>query len=382
MSMSKGKIILVSVASAWGFAVAGAGYFLWGSIAERADAEGQLERSNNKLGQYYAAAMFPSQRSITDIKSNEVLYVKWTEIAHDLARRGGKILPLESQTVFKQGLQTEVRRLLTLPGEDAEHPLADPAFLFGFDKYLGESAALPLPGELPMLIRQQDFISRFTETLSRAGATRLNTINRNLVPKPESSNHLEYAFSFTARPRAIIQTINALAAAPEFVVIEDFTFAEAADAIVDRLNAEDAAKADAEAKKKKEAGGRTAARGRAAKRGKKTAEAEPEENQMSDEERFEKMKADRIVTDPEMNAVYDVTLNLTVYFFGVDPAAAAEKPAVDEKSAVDEKPAAAEKPASPEAEKKAPRAASEKPAASASDDKAAKPEATARKEAK
>ncbi len=343
MSMSKGKTILIAASSVWGIAVCFAGYYLYCGVAERLNAEGLLLRANNKLGQYYSAKTFPSKKSIMDVKTNEVLYAKWTDMAQILASRGGKTLTLESQTVFKQGLQNEVRRLLALPGENAEQPLADPTFLFGFEKYLGESAALPLPNELPMLIRQLDFISGFAETLSSVGATHLNLVARNLVVRPDCSNHLEYTFIFTARPQALVKTLNALAAAPAFVVIEDFKFVETADAIVARLNAEDAARETAKKQKEKDAGGgRPNARQRKP-RNKKQAEETPEVK-LSDEEIFAKMKADRIVTDPEMNALFEVTINLTVYNFGPDRYAALEQhaPAAHAAAKADEKPVKAE----------------------------------------
>ncbi|MCQ2388662.1 MAG: Amuc_1100 family pilus-like protein [Kiritimatiellae bacterium] len=323
MSMSRGKIILIAASSLWGISVCTSGYYLYRGIAERMDAEGLLLQATNKLGQYYSAKMFPSKKSILDVKTNEVLYAKWTDMAEILASRGGKTLPLESQTVFKQGLQNEVRRLLTLPGESEEQPLADPSFLFGFEKYLGESAALPLPNELPMLIRQLDFISGFAETLSSAGATHLNLVSRNLVVRPDCSNHLEYTFMFTARPQALVKTLNALAAAPEFIVIGDFKFVEKDDAIVARLNAEDAAREAAKKQKEKEAGGRPNAR-RPNRRNKRAKEEETEVK-LSDEEIFAKMKADRIVTDPEMNALFEVAIDLTVYNFGPDRYAAYEQ---------------------------------------------------------
>ena len=91
--------------------------------------------------------------------------------------------------------------------------------------------------------------------------------------------------------------MNALAASSRFVSVTDFSFREIADSITPRLSTE----------KKEESG----ARGRGGRRGRRAAA----EEQQPDESR----KENRLVTEPAVNAVFDVTMTVKVYDFRTPP---------------------------------------------------------------
>ena len=88
--------------------------------------------------------------------------------------------------------------------------------------------------------------------------------------------------------------MNALAASSRFVAVTGFSFREIADSITPRLSAE-----------KKEGNG---ARGRGGRRA-------AAEEQQPDESR----KENRLVTEPAVNAVFDVTMTVKVYDFRTPP---------------------------------------------------------------
>ena len=125
----------------------------------------------------------------------------------------------------------------------------------------------------------------------------VKALNR-VDPKPdeECARHLDYTITFAARPAGLVKTMNALAASSRFVAVTDFSFHEIADSITPRLSAE----------KKDES-----ARGRGGRRGRRSAAEEPQ----LDESR----KENRLVTEPAVNAMFDVTMTVKVYDFRTPP---------------------------------------------------------------
>ena len=293
MNPDKVKKIGFGALGVWLLLAGGLGYLAYDAVSTRTEADEKLEEENDAFRRFNDAPVFPSSASIDSVKSNELVWGAWYDAAFTLAGRGDKELPTETPPVFKQRLQSTVRRLQALSGE-TEGKLSAPTFFFGFEKYLGETDALPQPDDIPMLAAQLDFIEGFAEVLAESGVGEVKSLNR-IAPKPddECARHLDYAVTFSTRPAGLVKVMNALAASPRFVVVTGFSFRETADSITPRLSAE-----------KKDSSG---ARGR----GRRAAE----EEQQVDESR----KENRLVTDPAVNAVFDVTMTVKVYDFRTPP---------------------------------------------------------------
>ena len=299
MNPDKVKKIGFAALGVWVLLAGGLGYLAYDAVSSRSEAEDTLESENSAFRNFNEAPVFPSSGSIDSVKSNEVAWGSWYEAAFAFAGRGDKELPSETPPVFKQRLQTTVRRLQALPGE-VDGKLSSPTFFFGFGKYLGETDALPQPDDIPTLAAQLDFIEQFAEALAEAGVREVKSLSC-VVPDSagECARHLDYVVTFSTRPQGLIKSINALTASSRFVVVSDFSFKETADSITPRLTAE--------------SGKDSASRGRGGRRGRRGAASAEEEQADASK------KENRLVTEPAVNSVFDVTMTLKVYDFRQPP---------------------------------------------------------------
>ena len=299
MNPEKIKMIGYVSLGLWVVLAGGLGYLAYDASSSRTEAEATLEEENSAFNRFNNAPVFPSATSIASVKSNEMAWSIWYDTAFSLAQRGDKDIPLETPPVFKQRLQSAVRRLQALNGE-VSGKLSQPTFYFGFDKFLGEADALPQSAEIPVLAAQLDFIESFAEMLAEAGVMEVKSLV--CVPQnpedTECARHLDYKVTFASRPAGIVRTINALATSTRFVSIDGFSFKETGDSITPRLSSE--------GKKDEASSGR---RGRRGRRG-----AAVEEEKVDDSR-----KENRIVTNPSANAVFDVSMTVKVYDFRIPP---------------------------------------------------------------
>ena len=299
MNPEKIKMIGYVSLGLWVVLAGGLGYLAYDASSSRTEAEATLEEENSAFNRFNNAPVFPSATSIASVKSNEMAWSIWYDTAFSLAHRGDKDIPLETPPVFKQRLQSTVRRLQALSGE-VSGKLSQPTFYFGFDKFLGETDALPQSAEIPVLAAQLDFIEGFAEMLAEAGVMEVKSLV--CVPQnpedTECARHLDYKVTFASRPAGIVRTINALATSTRFVSIDGFSFKETGDSITPRLSSD--------GKKDEASGGR---RGRRGRRG-----AAVEEEKVDDSR-----KENRVVTDPSANAVFDVSMTVKVYDFRTPP---------------------------------------------------------------
>lgn len=323
MSLSKQQMLGAVGAGVFVLCAAGCGFGLYLAWDERREAEDALAAAVAGYRSHYAAAVFPSKRSLDSVKSNTVSYTAWYEDAHQLAARGDKRFPAETPPIFKQRLQGVVRRLASLPG-GVEGKIAAPSFLFGFEQYLGEGGVLPKDGDVPRLAMQLDTIAEVVDLFARAGVLEVKAVQR-IERKADAEEQapqqapqlarLDYAFEFTTRPAALMQVLNALTASARFMTVKDLSFRESADMIVERLNAAKSAK------EQKASGGRARRRARRA-----AAEDAPQGGTPA---------VDALVIDPELDAPLLVRFVLEVRDFGRAAAPAAE--ASPEKKAASEK---------------------------------------------
>ena len=299
MNPDKVKKVGFAAFGVWIVFAGGLGYLAYDAFSSRCEAEDKLEDENNAFRRFNEAPVFPSAASIESVKSNELAWGAWYDAAFSLAGRGDKDIPAETPPVFKQRLQSTVRRLQSLPGE-VEGKLSAPTFFFGFEKYLGETDALPQADDIPVLEMQLDFIESFAEMLAESGVNEVKVLNR-IAPQEdeECARHLDYAVTFATRPAGLVKAVHALAASPRFISVTGFSFRETADSITPRLSADT----------KKDG---TGARGRGGRRGRR---GNAEEEQQVDESK----KENRLVTDPAVNAVFDVTMTVKVYDFRKSP---------------------------------------------------------------
>ena len=381
MSLSKKQMVGIGCGCAF-LAVTGLlGYMFYDAHAERTaveeggeivneegepeDVEG-LEAAKEAIRGYYNAPIFPSKKAQASVKSNETAYADWCAEALKVAARGDlPPPPPESPSVFRQRLSSEADRLRALPGGVSGH-IAKPDFYFGFDQYLGQNGVLPQSADVPRLAFQLATICRVVEHCAQAGALEVTEIKRieaaaeeegdsgrrtaqnakkkdsppEMAFAPDGSK-LEYRFKVNARPAAVVQVLNNIAADTRFMVVKDFSLRETADMIMNNIGTRNKAKEEAASG----GSGRTSRR-----RGRRSA-LQQEESAPAD---AAAPTVNRLVVDPELDAPVELDFTLAVYDFGFGK----------DKAPI-ERPVESITPATPSATEQATPAAETKPAAAA-----------------
>jgi hypothetical protein len=301
MNPEKIKTVSLVLLGVWVLLVGALGYMSYDASCARAEAEETLDSENSAFNRFNNAPVFPSKASIESVKSNELAWSIWYDTAFTLAGRGDKDIPTETPPVFKQRLQSTVRRLQSLKGE-VSGKLSQPTFYFGFEKFLGEADALPQSSEVPLLESQLDFIEHFAEMMSESGVMEVKALQ--CLPRnpddTECARHLDYKVTFASRPAGIVKAVNALAMSSRFIAVSGFSFRETGDAITPRLSS------DGKEEEKTGRGGRRGRRGRG---------VQADEVNKVDDSR----KENRVITNPSVNAVFDVSMTVKVYDFRTPP---------------------------------------------------------------
>lgn len=355
MSLSKQQMLGAVGAGVFVLCAGGLGFGVYLAWDGRCEAEQALESAVGGFRGHYEAAVFPSKRSLDSVVSNKVSYTDWYESALALAARGDRSFPVEMPPIFKQRLQREVRRMAALAG-GVDGKIAAPAFLFGFEQYLGEGGVLPQEQDVPRLAVQLDTIAQVVDIFAEVGVLEVKAIQR--IEKKAASDEeedegarrpakakkgagkeadapqetcLAYAFEFTARPAALVAVLNRLTACPRFMTVKNLSFRETADMIVEHLNAVENAKNQ-----------KASARGASGRRGRRGAPVAAEGASQGGAE----AAVNPLVVDPELDAPIQVNFTLEVRDFG---RAAATAPAAED-AATEAKPEP--EAAKPTAEKK------------------------------
>lgn len=337
MSLSKQQKLGVIGAGVFVLCAGGLGFGAYLAWSGRCEAEEELEAAVGGFRSHYEAAVFPSKRSLDSVLSNKVSYTDWHASALALAARGDRKFPVELPPIFKQRLQREVRRMAALAG-GVEGKIAAPAFLFGFEQYLGEGGALPHEQDVPRLTVQLDTITQVVDMFAEVGVLEVKAIRR-IEQKAASEEEddgarrpaktkkgagkeadapqetcLAYAFEFTARPAALVAVLNRLTSCPRFMTVKNLSFRETADVIVEHLNAVE------NAKNQKASG-----RGATGRRGRRGAAAAESAAQGAAE-----AAVNPLVVDPELDAPIQVNFTLEVRDFGRGAAAPSAEDAATE----------------------------------------------------
>lgn len=337
MSLSKQQKLGVIGAGVFVLCAGGLGFGAYLAWSGRCEAEEELEAAVGGFRSHYEAAVFPSKRSLDSVLSNKVSYTDWHASALALAARGDRKFPVELPPIFKQRLQREVRRMAALAG-GVEGKIAAPAFLFGFEQYLGEGGVLPQEQDVPRLTVQLDTITQVVDMFAEVGVLEVKAIRR-IEQKAASEEEddgarrpaktkkgagkeadapqetcLAYAFEFTARPAALVSVLNRLTSCPRFMTVKNLSFRETADVIVEHLNAVE------NAKNQKASG-----RGATGRRGRRGAAAAESAAQGAAE-----AAVNPLVVDPELDAPIQVNFTLEVRDFGRGAAAPSAEDAATE----------------------------------------------------
>lgn len=331
--MNRNQKILAASGGVIAVAAAAAGFFVWNAVcAKTAALDGDdigtdgLRAVQDRASELSRRSVYPCAESVKTINANTAQLDDWCAAARRLAARGDRPVRTETPPQFKAEMVADAKRLAALPGE-AEGRLMKPDFAFGpFRPYIVEGK-MPSPEELPTLQRRWDDVALVVELLSKAGVSELVDVAfgadaagrpaaakgvkpaaKRPQPKPKAkakakgdgaapapdAKAFPYVFTFTAHPAAFVAAVNALGTNERFIVVDSLSVTRVADAISEALGGADG--------KKKEPASR-GGRGARSARGAAPAAAPAAK--------------DGIVTDPASEAPFRVSLDFTVYDFGL-----------------------------------------------------------------
>lgn len=325
--MNKSKIILSAIGGGALLASLGAGYLIYSGCGDKSMKADDLEASESSVTRTLGAKIAPTEASVQAIVSNKTALAAWRDEALALASAGDFVVdPDMTPEALKRTMVDQSRELLKLGGGK----IMKEDFGFGF-KEIVTGGAIPERAKVPLMQRQWREIRFFIETLAEAGAVEIKdvavveaaapaepeAVQPNARKRPKKPAKTEekadpvtsqgYTIKFLARPAALVKCVNAFATAQRFVVVDGFTFARERDTLDDVLSGgkdKDAAKT----------GGR-----RARRRLEAAAEAEKPEGEENNKK--------GLVTDPEIDPPFIVTLKLTTYDFGTAEFAKTAAPA-------------------------------------------------------
>ena len=333
--MNKTKMTLAVIGGVMGLLVLGMAYFTWSAFsAKTAAIEGDDEEGTDGLETVVSKAqtlsrkpVYPCAASLKAIESNQTLVAEWRAEARKLASRGDRVYEKTTPATFKTFLVADAKRLTALPGR-VNGALAQPEFAFGpFKDYISEGK-MPAEAQLAELQRRWDDIATVVEMLATSGIAELTDVqfgagadtekkdekedrnrrNNRKSRKPEKKaagdslapRAFSYVFKFNAKPSAFVKVINALETSERFITVDGFTFSHERDVIAAALGGDDERKGEAAA------GG-----GRRGRRGRRAHAAEPTPQEVADAAAAKS----GIVTDPQLDPPFAVTLSLTVHDF-------------------------------------------------------------------
>ena len=338
--MNKTKMILAGIGGAIGVVALALGFLVWQAFsAKSAAVEGDYETGTEGLDAVVSRAqtltrkpIYPCAASVEAIAQNQKLVEDWRKEGLELAARGDRIFEKTTAPKFKAYLVADAKRLTGLPGGVGGN-LMKPEFAFGpFKDYITEGK-MPSEAELPELQRKWGDVVTVAELMSTNGVTELVDVGFAAAKKDEgqgakdakrdkpnkkrgsaksndqkneqSTASHSYVFTFTAKPPAFINVLNALESCERFITVDDFTFARSGDAIASALGGGEEKKAAEQA-----SSGR---RGRG--RNRRGAEQPDAKAQRGEDAAGAAAGKNGLVTDPLMDPPMTVTMTVTVHDF-------------------------------------------------------------------
>lgn len=325
--INRQKGIVIGVGAVLGAACLGIGVLFFMALSTSSEAEEKRDSAYDQLKSLYESKIFPSEKNIARIKEDKVVLESWAmEVSNLLAKASIKADDL-TPVRFKQELQKTVRDLVVEKSPSGKGFVATD-FMFGFDRYLGNSDSLPNAGDVAQLAQQLQLIRLVVRELYAANIVKLTSVDRDVFeadaaekrqggapasprrptavsrrpgqrPAPGATADVtdtmnpalsalltrqKFTFGFQAKSSALAGALNRLAAMEAFVVVSGVEFSKAEDSILlAEQRKKDAAKAAEEVK---------------------TTSAPVAES-----------ARDRIVTDPEREPPMNVKLSVDVYLF-------------------------------------------------------------------
>lgn len=337
--MNKNKTIMAAIGGIALVAALVFGYLAFAAWSERGETRERVADERSNANRILSSAVPPTQESLTRINANTKAYADWRDATRALLAEGDVVIDRNaSATSFKAAMGDDARALAKLPG-GAEGKIVRDGFDFGFKSYIIDGN-IPDEKSLPLLKRQWAEVKAMVEILSASGAVELLGVEVSEAPKKAEEpkeqprrgfgarrqaaaepakpafETVNYTLRFTARPLAVVKTLNAFAASAHLMYVEDLSLVREKDMLGEMLGA---------GKKEAEAGGRRSR----ARRGRRN-----EEEQQAAEGEEQARKG--LVTDPQIEAPFVVTLRVATIDFGTNgaPADAAD---ADGKGKSDEK---------------------------------------------
>jgi hypothetical protein len=251
------------------------GVLFFMAFSTSGEAEEKRDSAYDQLKSLYESKIFPSEKNIARIKEDKVVLEAWaTQVSNLLAKASIKVDDL-TPVRFKQELQKTVRDLVVEKSPSGKSFVASD-FMFGFDRYLGNSDSLPQGGDVAQLAQQLQLIHLVVRELYAANIGRLTSVERDVFEADASEKRQgvspaasrrpaaaarksgqkpvvgvtadvsdamdpalsallirqKFVFGFQAKPAALAGALNRLAAMEAFVVVSGVEFSKAEDSIL------------------------------------------------------------------------------------------------------------------------------------------------------
>lgn len=330
--MNRNKIIMAAIGGVALVLVLAFGYLAFDAWSEAGETRENIAADRDNVNRILSSAVPPTQDSLNLIQANTKSIALWRETAREQLAEGDVTVDRNaSATSFKAMMSEDARALSKLPG-GAEGKLVRDGFDFGFKSYIIDGN-IPAENILPALKRQWAEVKGMVELLSSCGIVELQSVEvaaaeakveePKEAPKPKFGKKrpqqaepvkpayetMDYTVRFTARPLAVVKTLNAFAASEHLMYVRDVALVREKDMLGDVLGL---------GKKDQDAGARSSRR----RRGRAKAEEQPAEGAEGEE-----VSRKGLVTDPLIESPFIVTLKVQTIDFGTNGDATAEKPA-------------------------------------------------------
>lgn len=272
--------IVIGLGTLLGVACLVLGVLFFMAFSTSSGAAERRDLAYEQLKALYKSRIFPSNENIQRIKDDKIVLETWvTEVSNVLAKASVNVealTPVRLTPVrFKQELQQTVR---DLAGEKSSSGkgFVTADFMFGFDRYLGNSDSLPQSEDVAQqLAKQMQLIRLVVRELYAANIVKLTSVERDVFeedaadknnktsvpphrpkapvikpgqkPVPGAAagvidkmnlalsallTRQKFTFGFQAKPSALAGVLNRLAAMDAFVVVSGLEFTKAEDSIL------------------------------------------------------------------------------------------------------------------------------------------------------
>ena len=317
--MNKSKLAMAVIGGVAGLMAVGIGVMVW--MQTDACDEKRFELDSQFSRQSANAAANPAVAEAH--RKNEKSLVDWAKASYAfVGDRSVRELDADQEaSAFKQQMMDEWRALTKLPA-DSDVKIIKETFFFGdtFKDFISQGS-MPSAKDKPRLQREWDDLMHMMDIFLKSGVTELvgvevvrkksdepaadekrqrrrQSSGAAATVEPYPSSEETYVLRFTARPEALVKTLNAIASDEKrFMSASIRTFEQAGDPLVMMLGGGD---------KDKES-----RRGRV-RRGRRAQEAEAAETAEGVEAEIARKG---LVTNPETCEPFTVTLEVTTYDF-------------------------------------------------------------------